>query len=82
MPGAHCVILNCTNGTNGLKKWRKLDCDIHGGKKDVGHCVCAAPFVLHTFPTELADPVRRKEWIKLVSFVNTYTNHMVYSCNK
>ena len=77
MPGRHCVVKGCTNGTYGIKKWQALYCEIHDCKKGMGRCVCPEPYTLYTFPTQRANPEARKEWIKLVS---KYINNKCLIC--
>lgn len=62
-----CAILGCSNGTYGLKRWKKTDCLIHHCKHGTSRCVCPPPFELFTFPTERRDPESRRQWVKLIN---------------
>ncbi|KAK7899648.1 hypothetical protein WMY93_020501 [Mugilogobius chulae] len=67
MPGSHCAVRDCPNGTRGLKKWKEEFCPIHDCNKGTSRCVCDPPYVLHSFPTLKKDPKRRAEWTKLIN---------------
>ena len=67
MPGAHCVVVGCTNGSYKLRKWREELCPVHNINYGIAHCVCEPPFKLFTFPTVLKDNDGRKRWIRAVS---------------
>ncbi|KAK7945775.1 hypothetical protein WMY93_001503 [Mugilogobius chulae] len=71
MPGSHCAVRDCPNGTRGLKKWKEEFCRMHECNKGTSRCVCDPPYVLIPFPTERKDPERRAEWTKLINRKNT-----------
>lgn len=71
MPGSHCSVLGCHNGTGGLNKWKEEFCTVHECNKGTSRCTCDPPFRLIPFPTERKDAKRRAEWIKLINRKDT-----------
>ena len=64
MPTVIYSIINCSNGTYKLKKWKKEECKIHEQiHKD---CHCEPPFHLFCFPSEKKNGEKRKSWIAKV----------------
>jgi len=66
MPGAHCVVVGCANGTRQLSEWKSRICAEHGVNYDVAHCICKPPFALFPFPTESKDIDGRRRWTAAV----------------
>ena len=67
MPGAHCVVVGCTNSYYRLQRWKEEFCPTHNINYGVAHCVCKPPFQLIPFPTVRSEEDGRKRWIKAVS---------------
>ena len=62
MVTGNCAVIACTNSSYKLKKWKKEQCSTHETPNEV--CVCAPPFYLFYFPSELRNSEPRKRWIR------------------
>ena len=74
MPKVNCAIINCSNGTYKLKKWRQENCyelnDFYSCCKleDCIHCI--PPFKLYCFPSLLRNAELRNKWIRALKKQN------------
>lgn len=67
MPGTHCAMIGCGNGSYHIERWFGKQCEKHMCLYGTaGICDCKPPFKLFTFPTENKDPDGRKDWLKMV----------------
>ncbi|KAI8511450.1 hypothetical protein Bbelb_105500 [Branchiostoma belcheri] len=62
-----CAVVNCSNSTYHLEKWKSETCQKHGTKNGLGCCDCPPPFKLFPFPTEKKRPDDRRRWNKLMN---------------
>ena len=69
MPSVICSVINCSNGTYHLKKWKKEECEIH--EKPHKDCVCEPPFHLFCFPSEKKNGGKRKDWVAKIKRATT-----------
>ncbi|XP_019639903.1 PREDICTED: uncharacterized protein LOC109481748 [Branchiostoma belcheri] len=69
-----CAVVNCSNSSYTLAKWKARTCQTHGTKNKL--CNCPQPFQLYAFPTEKKDPNGRRRWNKLINkfYPNTKKN--------
>ena len=70
MGKVQCSVVGCHNGTYRLLKWKQAVCETHNVCHDSGDCCCPPPFKLIPFPTQLKNPERRREWIRIISRKN------------
>ena len=70
----NCAIINCSNSTYKLKKWRQENCyelnDFYSCCKleDCIHCI--PPFKLYCFPSLLRNAELRNKWIRALKKQN------------
>ena len=68
MPKVDCAVINCSNSTYKLKKWKQEICYEHNDfgssckREDCIHCI--PPFKLYCFPSIFRDAELRNKWIK------------------
>ena len=74
MPKVNCVVINCSNSTYKLKKWRQENCyernDFYSSCKleDCIHCI--PTFKLHCLPSLLRNAELRNKWIRALKKQN------------
>lgn len=69
MGPVNCAVVECTNNSRMLEKWKNSECETHHGvlKKE---CGCEQPFKLYCFPGPVRYLEKRQKWIKLIKRVN------------
>ena len=73
MPKVNCAVINCSNSTYKLKKWKQV-CYEHNGfdssckREDYIHCI--PPFKLYCFPSILRNAELRNKWIRALKRQN------------
>ena len=64
----NCAVINCSNSTYKLKKWKKEICyehnDIDSSCKREDYIHCVPPFKLCCFPSILKNSELRNKWIR------------------
>ena len=64
-----CAVINCTNSSYKLTKWKKSTCQIHAGLRKE-HCPCQPPFLRFCFPSTLRNGEKRDAWRRLLRRVD------------
>ena len=59
----HCVVINCSNGSYRLNKWKAIQCEKHNILNEL--CDCEPPFKLFPIPTVKKDNEKRIKWMKM-----------------
>ena len=65
----NCAVINYTNSSYKLTKWKKSTCEIHAGLTKE-HCPCQPPFRLFCFPSTLGNGEKRDARRRLLRRVN------------
>ena len=70
----NCAVINCSNSTYKLKKWKQEICyerndfDSSCKREDCIHCI--PPFKLYCFPSILRNAELRNKWIRALKRQN------------
>ena len=64
----NCSVINCTNYTKKISKWKKEICEKHGETHE--NCACVQPYYLYCFPSIKRNLEHRKKWIEALRRVN------------
>ena len=74
MPKVNCTVINCSNSTYKVKKWKQ---EIYFGHYDYDSsckredCIrCIPPFKLYYFPSILRNPELRNKWNRTLNRQN------------
>ena len=74
MSKVNCAVMNCSNSTYKLKKWKQEICYEHNDfdssckREDYIHCI--PPFELYCFPSILGNGELRNKWIRALKLVS------------
>ena len=79
MPKVYCTVINCSNSTYTLKKWKQEICYEHdfdsSCKRD--ECIhCIPPFKLYCFPSIFRNAELRNKWIRDKRKTKLSGNHL------
>ena len=67
MPKVYCAVINCSNSTYTLKKWKQEICyehDFDSSCKREERIHCIPPFKLYCFPSIFRNAELRNRWIR------------------
>ncbi|XP_078662112.1 uncharacterized protein LOC144906066 [Branchiostoma floridae x Branchiostoma belcheri] len=68
-----CAVVQCSNSTYQLEKWKSETCQKHSTKNGLDCCDCRPPFTLFPFPTDKKDSDGRRRWNKLMNKTDVKT---------